>query len=556
MQARAVVTSSIPASAKGGRTPQPQQLPVQVPEVSGWRSQLMQYVQTRKFSGSSTASESTISTRAAGTVALVPRAPSSTQSEVSWAGPHFHMFRNCIRRSRSATDSVNRRPKAVTEEGVAVTPHGPIYTVCLESPEYQSPTTVRVEMPVVKFLTNQQENTDIEQGSMDIRAHLELVINASSKESVICVSCYTLDCVKLSRALINARRRGCEVQVLCDHGMLYDGQSTSSGSVVYCLVTRQVKVRTFKPSKGGRHAVFHTKMLVIEDDCVINPSANWSTNSHELCIETGLFSREAESVRLAVDTFKGYWARGAEVDLTRLKLPTTHVRNRCKKFLEDFYDESEHASIRHSLTVSQSSASTSQESAAPAEAQLTEHTSGRGTRPKQMMSIAEGSPGAASSGLSSPSPERVWASMALQAVEQQQSRGVPPVSKSKTLGYPLVSSQGSLQPETKTTSKNRSPLTGERDQFCYCCWLRNKTDPPVVATAQCAECGHRCCPQHKEVIPYNGLVLCTCCLEEQKGQRFGSGVHQRPSRKNPPIPRSGAPPPKMSMQVVKYNEQG
>lgn len=87
------------------------------------------------------------------------------------------------------------------------------------------------------------------------------------------VAAYSFTSSTVTRALIDARKRGIEVVVLVDYkNNLQEDRSGKARAAIQALLTSGIQVRSI-----SKYAMQHSKYMVIDDDCIQTGSFNYSS---------------------------------------------------------------------------------------------------------------------------------------------------------------------------------------------------------------------------------------------------------------------------------------
>lgn len=108
-----------------------------------------------------------------------------------------------------------------------------------------------------------------------------------AKESVY-VQAYSFTSVPIIIALIEAHKRGVNVEIILDKGQRTDPRSGTAN-------VREAGIATFIDSK---HAIAHNKVMVIDEDTVVTGSFNYTKGAEEKNAENLLVVRSSELARL------------------------------------------------------------------------------------------------------------------------------------------------------------------------------------------------------------------------------------------------------------------
>jgi len=124
----------------------------------------------------------------------------------------------------------------------------------------------------------------------------EAIVTALDKATAtVRVQAYSFTSVPIAKALVNAKRRGVDVQVLLD-GSHREGDRYSSADF---LAHAGIPVRL-----DEAHAIAHSKVMIIDDEVVITGSFNFTKAAETKNAENLLILRASDLARRYADEWK------------------------------------------------------------------------------------------------------------------------------------------------------------------------------------------------------------------------------------------------------------
>ena len=118
-----------------------------------------------------------------------------------------------------------------------------------------------------------------------------------SKKSIK-VMAYGFTAKNLAEALVRAKRRGVEVNLIQD-----EKSSQNNRETLPILLAGGVEVRS-----DGKHAIQHNKVMLIDDDIVITGSYNFTNSAEKRNAENIMIVRSTYAAKRYADNWKSHWA--------------------------------------------------------------------------------------------------------------------------------------------------------------------------------------------------------------------------------------------------------
>ena len=115
---------------------------------------------------------------------------------------------------------------------------------------------------------------------------------ATAKKTIL-VQAYSFTSIPIAEALVKAEKRGIKVNVVLDRS-----NTSTKYSVATTLFKSGVKVKI-----DSKHAIAHNKIIIIDDDCVITGSFNFTSNAEKSNAENLLVIHS----KSLVDKYKVNW---------------------------------------------------------------------------------------------------------------------------------------------------------------------------------------------------------------------------------------------------------
>jgi phosphatidylserine/phosphatidylglycerophosphate/cardiolipin synthase-like enzyme len=130
-----------------------------------------------------------------------------------------------------------------------------------------------------------------------------LIKQIDGAKKSIKVMAYGFTAKNLAEALVRAKRRGVDVNLIQD-----EKSSQNNRETLPILLAGGIEVRS-----DGKHAIQHNKVMLIDDDIVITGSYNFTNSAEKRNAENIMIVRSSYAAKRYADNWKSHWEHSVQV---------------------------------------------------------------------------------------------------------------------------------------------------------------------------------------------------------------------------------------------------